>query len=362
LADHYGGGKDALVFIEETPVEAPQPAQDIAQIKLQDVLGKFKAGAKVVITKIGIKEGQVSKIQAGEGRTGNLLADIKVGRQIFLDGMRTSAIAKIEAKDENTLIIYTETSIYEVTINTPNISVQEESDIEGSQDKSGKKKYTDWSPKTEKFPSEIKEFLNDLDKWDILKELDLKSLPAGTLIYLGDTGTWVNYLVRIEENGMVSLWCNRNDARFIGSGELLQSINQQEGGKITAHTAIGFPYFAWKNGNLIDYNLTSEKFWIQSFPFFRVLYPASSGSLQAQLQISKPENAEVDLSRGAPHSINYSGPIQVILPGNVKLIVYKYEDIPDNHPLKLKLNAVVSYFIIQEGVSGAFKGLREENC
>lgn len=83
-------------------------------------------------------------------------------------------------------------------------------------------------------------------------------------------------------------------------------------------------------------------------------------------KLYNPEPVETTLPKGVPHSIDYSGPVTIILSpgvnagrGEVKLMVYRYDQIPDSSPLKRQLNQGVGYFIIQEGTSEGFKGLRE---
>jgi len=90
---------------------------------------------------------------------------------------------------------------------------------------------------------------------------------------------------------------------------------------------------------------------------FRAKVLGERGAVKAEQQPNR--EGEIDLPKGAPYSIDYSKPIAVVLPDGVKLSIYRYEDILDSHPLKSQLNPRLGYFIIQEGVSEGFKGLRD---
>ncbi|RKY29916.1 MAG: hypothetical protein DRP68_06725, partial [Candidatus Omnitrophota bacterium] len=81
------------------------------------IINKFVKGAQVEVVKIAVKEGESSPIGVGEKFRGNLLSDLTEGSKIVLDTpLITTTIRKIEIKDEDTLWVYTRTSIYEVKI------------------------------------------------------------------------------------------------------------------------------------------------------------------------------------------------------------------------------------------------------
>lgn len=156
-----------------------------------------------------------------------------------------------------------------------------------------------WVPSNESCPVPYE---TDLEKWQKSRSLDLESLPQGTLVYLGDTGTWVNYLIRIEKDGELKLWLNGNDGCYIGTAELLHSINGAKG-KIDADEGIGFPYFKWDKEGLLnlDNRTPGERWWMQSFPFFRVLYAKDYGYL------SKDKVNRIGSSEGELNTKNIGG-------------------------------------------------------
>ncbi len=137
----------------------------------------------------------------------------------------------------------------------------------------------------------VTDVITDLDKeWVKEMYLDLKSLPVGTLIYLGDTGQStrgeegggghpIRWLVKIEKGGMIKLWYANNKGCFIGSVKSLGSFSLIEGRKtftpgrieaLRSRFEIDFPYYEFEPGVGL---LFPRRTWTQDFKFFRVLYP-----------------------------------------------------------------------------------------
>ncbi|MBU4468502.1 MAG: metallophosphoesterase, partial [Candidatus Omnitrophica bacterium] len=107
-----------------TPVVADGGISEKEGYSKIEVIKKFSAGVKVELKKILMAEN--SKINVGEIFTGKLLVSIEIGEQVLLDsGVRTSVVGNIEIKDENTLYVHTQTSIYEVKIKVEDKIVQE---------------------------------------------------------------------------------------------------------------------------------------------------------------------------------------------------------------------------------------------
>ncbi|MFC1624390.1 GNAT family N-acetyltransferase [Candidatus Omnitrophota bacterium] len=160
-------------------------------------------------------------------------------------------------------------------------------------DDSGTEQMEEWSASSlEKSP--VHGIITDSDEgWVKEDYLDLKSLPVGTLVYIGDTGQSIGadgfgdgypirYLVRIEKEGVIKLWFGDNRGCYMGPAELLGSIlfiedgrQQFTPGKIRARAYIYLPYFKWRPGvgllPLTD-RMPNELTWDDRFPFFRVLY------------------------------------------------------------------------------------------
>jgi hypothetical protein len=155
--------------------------------------------------------------------------------------------------------------------------------------------------------------ITDSDKGWVKKDfLDIRDLPVGTLIYLGDTGQSIGadgagegypirYLVRIEKK-TIKLWFGNNMGCYVGPAESLGSILYLKGGpqftpaNIKARTDINFPYFKWKPGiGLLPLTnrAPNELIWSQRFPFFRVLYTGEqnkTSSNSAVLPAAIPRN------------------------------------------------------------------------
>ena len=109
-----------------------------------------------------------------------------------------------------------------------------------------------WVPVDEKAPKIPKE-------GGIVKEaVDLRTEPAGTIIYFDSKGQRIDYTIEICGNGIIKLWLNHKKGCHMISWKALESFKWADNsisktpGIINSPGILVVPYFRWSKGKLMN--------------------------------------------------------------------------------------------------------------